>query len=123
MSYATANLLIFAFIFVFVLIAIVAIVVHVVGRRPRRPHLCRRHAAISMLFSLDFVRIRLAATSDLTARRDVIIIASVSCIFGLGSPNEYKAAVLTLRKGEEIDRQEFLAILADLQTNIEAAVG
>ena len=63
----------------------------------------------------DLDRLRLAATTHLVSRRDVIIVASVSAIFGLGSPNEYKAAVLTLRKGEEIDRQEFLSILSDLQ--------
>jgi excinuclease ABC subunit B len=63
----------------------------------------------------DLDRLRLAATTHLVSRRDVIIVASVSAIFGLGSPNEYKAAVLTLRKGEEIDRQDFLRTLADLQ--------
>ncbi len=63
----------------------------------------------------DLDRLRLAATTHLVSRRDVIIVASVSAIFGLGSPNEYKAAVLTLRKGEQIDRQDFLRTLADLQ--------
>ena len=63
----------------------------------------------------DLDRLRLAATTHLVSRRDVVIVASVSAIFGLGSPNEYKAAVLTLRKGEEIDRQAFLRTLADLQ--------
>ena len=63
----------------------------------------------------DLDRLRLAATTHLVSRRDVIIVASVSAIFGLGSPNEYKAAVCTLRKGETIDRQDFLRILSDLQ--------
>jgi excinuclease ABC subunit B len=63
----------------------------------------------------DLDRLRLAATTHLVSRRDVVIVASVSAIFGLGSPNEYKAAVLTLRKGEEIDRQDFLRTLTDLQ--------
>ncbi len=63
----------------------------------------------------DLDRLRLAATTHLVSRRDVVIVASVSAIFGLGSPNEYKAAVLTLRKGEQIDRQDFLRTLTDLQ--------
>ncbi len=63
----------------------------------------------------DLDRLRLAATTHLVSRRDVIVVASVSAIFGLGSPNEYKAAVLTLNIGDTIDRQDFLRTLADLQ--------
>ncbi len=60
-------------------------------------------------------RLRLSATTSLTSRRDVIIIASVSCIFGLGSPDDYKASVISLRLGQTIDRNELLGRFADLQ--------
>ncbi|GAB4109450.1 MAG: excinuclease ABC subunit UvrB [Phycisphaeraceae bacterium] len=63
----------------------------------------------------DLDRLRLAATTHLVSRRDVIVVASVSAIFGLGSPNEYKAAVVTLHIGDTIDRQDFLRTLAELQ--------
>ena len=63
----------------------------------------------------DLDRLRLAATTNLVSRRDVIIVASVSCIFGLGSPEEYKKRVVPLYRGHEIDRQEFLRTLTDLQ--------
>ena len=63
----------------------------------------------------DLDRLRLAATTHLVSRRDVIVVASVSCIFGLGSPDEYKKSVISLTKGQQIDRQTFLAALADLQ--------
>jgi excinuclease ABC subunit B len=60
-------------------------------------------------------RLRLSATSSLVSRRDVIIVASVSCIFGLGSPEDYKRMVVGLQRGQEIDRDEFLRQLVDLQ--------
>ncbi|UCG32771.1 MAG: DEAD/DEAH box helicase family protein, partial [Phycisphaerales bacterium] len=63
----------------------------------------------------DLDRLRLAATSALISRRDVIIVASVSCIFGLGSPETYKASVIALQVGETCDRDEFLRRLVDLQ--------
>ncbi len=63
----------------------------------------------------DLDRLRLAATTSLVSRRDVVIVASVSCIFGLGSPEEYKSRVIPLRRGDTIDRQEFLRSLTDLQ--------
>ena len=63
----------------------------------------------------DLDRLRLAATTNLVSRRDVIIVASVSCIFGLGSPEEYKAKVIPLYKGRQLNRQEFLRNLTDLQ--------
>lgn len=63
----------------------------------------------------DLDRLRLAATSNLLAREDVIIVASVSCIFGLGSPMEYRNKVYTVTKGSEVDRREFLLALADMQ--------
>jgi excinuclease ABC subunit B len=58
-------------------------------------------------------RLRLAATSALMSRRDVIIIASVSCIFGLGSPEDYGKVVLSLRKGEVRNRDKVLRHLVD----------
>jgi len=63
----------------------------------------------------DLDRLRLSATTSLSARRDVIIVASVSCIFGLGSPEEYKRMVVPIRVGEQVDRQEMLAGLINLQ--------
>src|SRR5881296_1036322 len=63
----------------------------------------------------DLDRLRLFATSNLVSRNDVVIVASVSCIFGLGSPVEYKKSVLPIRKGVETDRDEMLRKLIDLQ--------
>jgi excinuclease ABC subunit B len=63
----------------------------------------------------DLDRLRLAATSNLVSRNDVLLVASVSCIFGLGSPADYKASVLPIRKGEQVDRDEMLRKLIDLQ--------
>ncbi len=63
----------------------------------------------------DLDRLRLSATSNLVSRRDVLLVASVSCIFGLGSPMEYKKSVLPIRKDVETDRDEMLRKLIDLQ--------
>jgi excinuclease ABC subunit B len=63
----------------------------------------------------DLDRLRLAATSNLVSRSDVLLVASVSCIFGLGSPVEYTKSVLPIRKGVETDRDEMLRKLVDLQ--------
>src|SRR2546423_9859114 len=63
----------------------------------------------------DLDRLRLAATSNLVSRNDVLLVASVSCIFGLGSPIDYKKSVLPIRKGVETDRDEMLRKLIDLQ--------
>ena len=60
-------------------------------------------------------RLRLAATSSLMSRRDVIIVASVSCIYGLGSPEEYKSQSLELRKGDIMSRNEMLRALVDIR--------
>jgi excinuclease ABC subunit B len=60
-------------------------------------------------------RLRHAATSALFARRDVVIVASVSCIYGLGSPEKYDAQMLLLKKGELVDRDEILRKLVDIQ--------
>ncbi|MED1672921.1 excinuclease ABC subunit UvrB [Pallidibacillus thermolactis] len=60
-------------------------------------------------------KLRHSATSALFERNDVIIIASVSCIYGLGSPEEYRELVLSLRVGMEIDRNALLRKLVDIQ--------
>ena len=60
-------------------------------------------------------RLRLAATSALVSRRDVIIVASVSSIYGLGSPVDYKAMMVPLRVGETVDRDKMLLRLVDIQ--------
>jgi len=63
----------------------------------------------------DLDRLRLFATSNLVSRPDVLIVASVSCIFGLGSPIDYKRSVLPIRKAAQTDRDEMLRRLVDLQ--------
>ena len=60
-------------------------------------------------------RLRLSATSALVSRRDVIVVASVSCIYGLGSPKDYLEMMVPLRIGESIDRDDFLRQLCDIQ--------
>ena len=60
-------------------------------------------------------RLRLASTSALVSRRDVIIVASVSCIYGLGSPDDYKSMMVALKVGETTDRDEMLRCLIDIQ--------
>ncbi|BCB05646.1 excinuclease ABC subunit UvrB [Bacillus sp. KH172YL63] len=60
-------------------------------------------------------KLRHSATSALFERKDVIIIASVSCIYGLGNPEEYKELVLSLRVGMEIERNQLLRKLVDIQ--------
>jgi excinuclease ABC subunit B len=60
-------------------------------------------------------RLRLATTSSLVSRRDVIVVASVSCIYGLGSPQDYKEMMVQVAKGQTIDRDEMLARLVDIQ--------
>ena len=59
-------------------------------------------------------RLRLAATSALMSRRDVVIVASVSCIFGLGSPEDYGRVVISLQKGEVRKRDKVLRHLVDI---------
>ena len=60
-------------------------------------------------------KLRLSATASLVERKDVIIVASVSCIYGLGSPADYKDMVLYLRQGQERDRDEIIHKLIDIQ--------
>jgi excinuclease ABC subunit B len=60
-------------------------------------------------------RLRLAATSALVSRRDCIIVASVSCIYGLGSPEEYRRMVIPIRVGEAFQREDLILRLIDIQ--------
>ncbi len=60
-------------------------------------------------------RMRNAATRSLMERRDVLIVASISCIYGLGSPENYRELSVSLRKGDEIERDTLLRSLASLQ--------
>jgi excinuclease ABC subunit B len=70
----------------------------------------------------DISRLRLAATSSLFTRRDVIVVASVSCIYGLGSPEEWRERVLILEAGEEHERDLVLRKLIDSQYSRNDAV-
>ena len=60
-------------------------------------------------------RLRLAATSALVSRRDVIVVASVSSIYGLGSPEDYRSMMVEMSVGQEVDRDRVLAKLVDIQ--------
>ena len=60
-------------------------------------------------------KLRLSATASLSERRDVVVVASVSCIYGLGSPDEYKGMILSLRPGQEIGRDDVVRSLVDMQ--------
>jgi len=60
-------------------------------------------------------RLRLAATTSLMSRRDTIIVASVSCIYNLGSPDDYQNYMIELKKGQKIDRDQVLAQLISIQ--------
>ena len=65
----------------------------------------------------EIERYRLSATNSLLGRRDVIIVASVSCIYGLGSPEDYREMLVDLTPGMEIDRDMLLANLVNIQYN------
>ena len=89
---------------------------------PQRDIYIEKDASINQ----EIDRLRLAATSALVSRRDVLIVASVSCIYGLGSPEDYKAMTVGLRRGEQVDRDEVLLKLVDVQyerNDIEFARG
>ncbi len=60
-------------------------------------------------------RLRLSATAALTERRDVVVVSSVSCIYGLGSPKEFKALSLSLRRGQQIERDDVIRSLINIQ--------
>jgi len=62
----------------------------------------------------DIERLRLRATSSLIERRDVVVVASVSCIYGLGNPADYRGLMLHLEVGEEVPRQQILRGLVDI---------
>ncbi|MEC8336995.1 MAG: excinuclease ABC subunit UvrB [Planctomycetota bacterium] len=71
-------------------------------------------------------RLRLAATSGLVSRRDVIVVASVSCIYGLGSPDDYRDMMVHLQQGDVFDRDEILSRFVSIQyerNDIEFASG
>lgn len=63
----------------------------------------------------DVERLRHSATSALLSRRDVVVVASVSCIYGLGTPQSYLDRSIVLRVGEEVERDRFLRLLVDVQ--------
>jgi len=63
----------------------------------------------------DIDRLRLSATSSLFSRSDVLIVASVSCIYGLGSPEDYSTMLVSVEVGQEIARKELLKKLVDIQ--------
>ena len=63
----------------------------------------------------EIERLRLAATDNLLNRRDVVIVASVSCIYGLGSPEDYSSMLVTVERGEEVDRDRLLESLVNIQ--------
>lgn len=63
----------------------------------------------------DIERLRLSATNSLMNRSDVIIVASVSCIYGLGSPEDYREMLVTLKRGDSLDRDCLLRQLVDIQ--------
>lgn len=60
-------------------------------------------------------KLRLSATASLSERRDVIVVASVSCIYGLGSPEDYESMILSLRPGMTMERDELVMRLVDMQ--------
>jgi excinuclease ABC subunit B len=63
----------------------------------------------------EIERLRLSTMSSLFTRRDVVVVASVSCIYGIGSKEDYEALVIPIRIGQELSRQQFLTRLVDLQ--------
>jgi excinuclease ABC subunit B len=63
----------------------------------------------------EIERLRLSTMSSLFTRRDVVVVASVSCIYGIGSKEDYEALVIPLRVGQEISREQFLSRLVNLQ--------
>jgi excinuclease ABC subunit B len=67
------------------------------------------------LINENIDRLRLAATSALVSREDVVIVASVSCIYGLGSPSDYKRMMIHVTRGEIVDRDQLLFKLVDIQ--------
>lgn len=60
-------------------------------------------------------KLRLSATASMSERKDVIIVSSVSCIYGIGSPDDYENMMISLREGQQIDRDEVIHQLIDMQ--------
>ncbi|RLS49580.1 MAG: excinuclease ABC subunit UvrB [Planctomycetota bacterium] len=77
---------------------------------PQRDIYIEKDAAINK----EIDRLRLAATSALVSRRDVIVVASVSCIYGLGSPDDYRAMVIRLASGMTLTREQLLEKLISI---------
>ncbi|PYM12911.1 MAG: excinuclease ABC subunit B [Verrucomicrobia bacterium] len=65
----------------------------------------------------EIERLRLSTMSSLFARRDVVVVASVSCIYGIGSKEDYEAMIIPIRVGQELAREQFLERIVDLQYN------
>ncbi len=63
----------------------------------------------------DIDKLRLAATAALSERKDVVVVASVSCIYGLGSPDDYLSMIISLRPGQEKDRDDVIHELVNIQ--------
>jgi len=78
---------------------------------PQRDIYIEKDASINQ--AID--RLRLAATSALVSRKDVVIVSSVSSIYGLGSPEDYKAMMVSLSRGQQVDRDEMLGRLVEIQ--------
>ncbi len=78
---------------------------------PQRDIFIEKDASINS----EIDRLRLATTSSLVSRKDVVIVASVSSIYGLGSPEDYRKMMVSLRRGTEIDRDKMLTQLVDIQ--------
>ena len=78
---------------------------------PQRDIYIEKDAAINQ----EIDRLRLAATSALVSRQDVIIVASVSCIYGLGSPEDYRSMMVDLSTSRPVDRDVILSKLVDIQ--------
>ncbi|NUQ62651.1 MAG: excinuclease ABC subunit UvrB [Pirellulales bacterium] len=78
---------------------------------PQRDIYIEKDASINQ----EIDRLRLATTSALVSRRDVIIVASVSCIYGLGSPEDYRSMMVCLRLGQVVEREVILSRLVDIQ--------
>ncbi len=78
---------------------------------PQRDIYIEKDASINQ--AID--RLRLAATGALVSRRDVVIVASVSSIYGLGSPEDYKAMTVAITRGAQVDRDAMLTKLVDIQ--------
>ncbi|HBU36574.1 MAG TPA: excinuclease ABC subunit B, partial [Planctomycetaceae bacterium] len=78
---------------------------------PQRDIYIEKDAAINK----EIDRLRLAATSALVSRQDVIVVASVSCIYGLGSPEDYRAMVIRIATGVPMSRDDLLRQLVTVQ--------